>query len=282
MIVSMWQGPRALVISMFLGSFAWAFAFISLPFYVQVISTSDPATTLRWTGWIVGISSLVAVVTGPAWGRLAATGDPKRYYVFIQMLQGVGFFVMAATRTVVELFAARFLLGFMGAASTLAFMIVGREADGSAVRRQVAAVQMAMTVGQVTGPLGGAIAAARLGFRPSFVLGGLILLGSSAFVHWGVTLPAHAERPRAEPRRIHPRDLAVDTAVVLALSMQLFFLTSVLPQVLADLGIAETNLIEVGGWLVFVSAVATALGAVATPTLAGLATERQLMMFMLV
>jgi MFS family permease len=97
-----------------------------------------------------------------------------------------------------------------------------------------------------------------------------------------VTLPAHAERPRAEPRRIHPRDLAVDTAVVLALSMQLFFLTSVLPQVLADLGVAETSLIEVGGWLVFVSAVATALGAVATPTLAGLATERQLMMFMLV
>jgi MFS transporter, DHA1 family, multidrug resistance protein len=278
----MLRGPGALVTSMFLGSFAWAFAFISLPFYVQQISTSGPAATLRWTGWIVGISSLVAVVTGPAWGRWAATGDPKRYYVLIQLLQGLGFFVMAVTRTVLELFAARVLLGFTGAASTLAFMIVGRQMDGPAVRRQVAGVQMAMTIGQVTGPLGGAIAAGRLGFRPSFVLGGLILLGSSAFVHWGVPLVEQAERHRAEDRRIRPRDLALDTAVVLALSMQLFFLTSVLPSVLADLGVAEADFIEVGGWLVFVSAAATALGAAATPKLAGAYTERQLVTAMLV
>jgi hypothetical protein len=46
---------------MFLGSFAWSFAFISLPFYIEAISPYDPATTLRWTGWILGISSLVTV-----------------------------------------------------------------------------------------------------------------------------------------------------------------------------------------------------------------------------
>src|SRR5262245_21741153 len=118
----MWRGPRALIISMFLGSFAWGFAFMILPFYVQAISTSDPATTLQWTGWVVGISSLVAVVTGPAWGRFAASGDPRRYYVLIQLSQGLGFFLMAVTRTVFELFVARCLLGVTGAASTLAFM----------------------------------------------------------------------------------------------------------------------------------------------------------------
>src|SRR5262249_43141296 len=160
-------------------------------------------------------------------------------------------------------------------ASTLAFLMIGRQVDGPAVRRQVAAVQMAMTIGQVTGPLGGAIAAARLGFRPSFVLGGLILGGSSAFVHLGVPPPKQTQRPRLADRRIQPRDLVVDTAIVLALSMQLFFLTSVLPSVLADLGVAESDFIEVGGWLVFVSAAAIALGAAATPKLAVAATERQ-------
>ncbi len=267
---------------MFLGSFAWGFTFISLPFYVQAISTADPAATLRWTGWIVGISSLVAVVTGPAWGRFAAGSDPKRYYVRIQLLQGIGFFGMAATHTLFELFVARFLLGFMGAASTLAFVIVGRGADGPALRRQVAAIQMAMTVGQVTGPLGGAIAAARLGFGASFVLGGLILLGSSAFAHWGVAVPSHAERPQAAPGRIRVRELVVDTSVVLVVSTQLFFLTSVLPQILPGLGVPDPDLIEIGGLLVFVSAAATALGAMGTPRLAGLATERQLVALMLV
>ena len=46
----------------------------------------------------------------------------------------------------------RFVLGAMGAASTLAFIIAGRESDPAEVRRQVAAVQLAMTVGQVLGP----------------------------------------------------------------------------------------------------------------------------------
>ena len=57
-------GP--LTISMFLGSFAWSFAFISLPFYIQAISPYDAAVTLRWAGWILGISSLVTVVTWPS------------------------------------------------------------------------------------------------------------------------------------------------------------------------------------------------------------------------
>src|SRR5262245_33405105 len=216
----MWQGPRALTISMFLGSFAWGFTFISLPFYVQAISTSDAVTTLRWTGWIVGISSLVTVLTGPAWGRWAAAGNPQTYYVLIQLFQGVGFLALAVTRTVFELFVARFVIGFMGAASTLAFLIAGRETDGGRVRGHVAAIQTAMTIGQVTGPLGGAIVSARLGFRPSFVVGGLILLGSAAFVHWGVTLPPAAERPATARGRIRAKDLGVECVVILAVSTQ--------------------------------------------------------------
>ena len=44
------------------GSFAWSFVFVSLPFHIQRISTTDPAATLRWTGWILGITSLVSGV----------------------------------------------------------------------------------------------------------------------------------------------------------------------------------------------------------------------------
>jgi MFS family permease len=272
----MTSGRGAMVISMFLGSFAWGFAFISLPFYVQAISTSDPATTLRWTGWIVGISSLVTVVTGPVWARLASAGDPRRYYVLIQLGQGLGFIAMAATRTMFEVFATRFLVGFTGAASTLAFVIVGREAGGPEVRRHIAAIQMAMTIGQVIGPLGGAIVAARVGFRPSFVVGGLILLGSAAFVQWGVTLPARVRSETAAPRPLRLRQLVADVLVVLTVSTQLFFLTSVLPEILSRLGVPASDLIEFGGILVFVSAIAAGLGAMAVPRLAGLAPERYL------
>ena len=81
-------GP--LTISMFLGSFAWSFAFISLPFYIQSISPYDPATTLRWAGWILGVSSLVTVLTSPAWGRVGERGNPRTQYLLVQVFQGRG------------------------------------------------------------------------------------------------------------------------------------------------------------------------------------------------
>jgi MFS family permease len=267
---------------MFLGSFAWSFAFISLPFYVQAISPHDPATTLRWTGWILGISSLVTVVTSPAWGRVGDRGDPRAQYVWVQLFQGVAFMGMAAARTLPQLFVARLVLGAMGAASTLAFIMAGRHPDPREVRREVAAVQLAMTVGQVLGPLGGATAAARLGFRPSFVVAGVILLGSAAFVQWGVRPGAGLERPRAAQPRVRAVDLVVPVALVLAVSNQLFFLTAVLPQVLPGLGVPSGRVVEVGGLLVFVSAAAAGLGAVLTPRLAALLPERTLLAGLLV
>src|SRR5262249_55987839 len=134
-LVALW----ALPLSMFLGSFAWSFVYVSLPFYVDKLSPYDATATLRWTGWILGISSLITVVTAPLTGRLVQGRDPKRGFVWVQGLQGLGFFFMAAARTLVELLLARVLLGLMGAVSTFAYLIAGRRRGD--VRREVAAIQ---------------------------------------------------------------------------------------------------------------------------------------------
>ncbi len=275
-------GAGSLTVSMALGSFAWGFVFISLPFFISEISTTDPQSTLRWTGWIVGVTSLVTVLTGPAWGRLAASGDPKRYYVLIQLFQGFGFLGMAVSRSLFELLVARIVLGFMGAASTLAFLIVGRERDPRAVQRHVAAIQTAMTSGQILGPLGGAVAAARLGFRGSFVVGAVILLGSAAFVHWGVHVAPDHGRTATVARRAQPGEVAVAFTIVLITSTQVFFLSSVLPQILAGLGADRDHLVELSGLVIFATAAAAALGALATPRLSALLPERRLMAILVV
>ena len=266
---------------MFFGTFAWSFVYVSLPFHIQAISTVDPTATLRWTGWILGISSLVTVVTTPVWGRVAGRGDPKALYVVVEVLQGVGFLGMAAARTLPELFLARFVLGFMGASSTFAFIVAGRARGGGAVRRQVAAVQSAMTVGQVVGPLAGAIAAARIGFRQSFVLGGVILWACAALVRWALPSPPEAgEVPRAaRPARVG--DVVAVALIVLGGSTQVFFLTSILPQILPQLGVAADQTLEVGGILIFVTGVAAAIGVLLTTRLAEFLPERRLIMGLL-
>ncbi len=278
----MLRGPRLLPIAMFFGTFSWSFVYISLPFHIQRITTTDAATTLRWTGWILGITPLVTVLTAPLWGRYAGRGSPMRFYVVTQLLQGLAFFGMAAARTLPELFLSRLLLGIMGAASTFAFIISGRAPDPREVRRQVAAVQSAMTVGQVIGPLAGAIAAARLGFRQSFVLGGFVLFACAALVRWGIPESSSTGDMVTGDRSAHVRDVLAVAAIVLGASTQIFFLVSILPQILPDMGVRADDTLETGGILIFASGAAAALGSVLAPRLSEFVPERKLLIVLLV
>lgn len=276
------RGEYVLPTSMFFGSFAWSFVFVSLPFHIKGLSTLDEVSTLRWTGWIIGISPLVTVATAPFWGRFAGRGDPKAYYVVVEMLQGISFFGMAIARTLPELFLARLILGAMGAASTFSFIIAGRMGEPAAIRRQVAALQSGMTVGQVVGPLAGAIVAARLGFRASFIVGGLILLGCAGLVRWGVP-----DSPPARPgaatstRRVGTREIAAVCVIILGGSTQIFFLNAILPRILPDFGVAAAEMLEVGGMIIFVSGLAAAAGSLLAPRLAELFPERRLIAVLL-
>jgi MFS transporter, DHA1 family, multidrug resistance protein len=267
---------------MFLGSFAWSFVYVSLPFYIQRMSTWDAAATLRWTGWILGIAPLATVATAPFWGRFAGRGNPKTYFVATQYFQGVAFLGMAAARTLPEMFLARLILGFMGAASTFAFISAGRADDAGEVRRQIAGMQSAMTVGQVIGPLCGAIAAARVGFRGSFVVGAAVLFACGLLVQAGVGASAAPPPAERRQRRGHWREVIVVSLLVLGASTQIFFLTSILPQVMAELGIAAERTLEIGGIIVFASGAAAAIGSVAAPRLAEVLPERRLVAALLV
>src|SRR5262245_4829450 len=173
-----------LAVVMFLVSFAWSSVYVGLPFYVERITRTQPDTTIAWTGWILGISSLVGMVASPLWARYAAQADARTTLVVLQVLQGLGFLGAAFADSPLELFVARFLLGAVGATSTLLFMLAGEASDPAERRQKLALIQSANTTGQIVAPLVGAVAAARLGFRLSFAFGGLVLTGCGALVQW--------------------------------------------------------------------------------------------------
>src|SRR6266403_77763 len=125
---------QVLPLAMFFGSFSWSFVYISLPFHIQRISTSDAAGTLTWTGWIMGITPLATVLTAPLWGRWAERGNPRTLNAMVQVTQGLAFLGTAAARTLIELFLCRIVLGVTGAASTFAFVSAGRSDDPRVVR----------------------------------------------------------------------------------------------------------------------------------------------------
>jgi DHA1 family multidrug resistance protein-like MFS transporter len=264
---------------MFFGSFAWSFVFVSLPFYIQKMSTVDATATLRWTGWILGVSSLVTVVTAPFSARLFGERHPRRSFIWTQLLQGSGFFLMAAGAPCPSS-SSRMLLGFMGAVSTFAFIMVGR--SGGDVRRGIASIQSGMTLGQVLGPAVGAFAAARIGFRGSFIAAGFMLWACAAMVAWGVADRPVTRAERERPQTASVREVATVCLLVLAGSIQIFFLTAILPQVLPRLGVAPAMTLEVGGLLLFVTGAAAAVGSFIAPRLGEIVGDRRTIVWFLV
>lgn len=258
----------ALPVSMFLGSFSWSFVHVSLPFYIQALSTYDAATTLRWTGFILGISPLITVISAPISGRIAGQRDPKKAFVMTQALQGSGFVLMAFARSLPEMLFARMLLGAMGAVSTFAFIMAGR--SGGDVRREVSEIQLGMTLGQVLGPAVGALTAARLGFRLSFILAAGMLGVCAAMVLWVPSGRGRAPGTPAQSRAssVSIRELTTVCGLVLACLTQVFFLTAILPQVLPRLGVPRESMLEVGGLVLLADGLAMALGSMAAPRVA--------------
>src|SRR5438034_968156 len=135
---------------MFFGSFAWSFVFVSLPFHIQRISPLDPAATLRWTGWILGITSLVTVVTAPVWGRevaavtLIVLGGSIQIFFFTSILPHVltGFDVEASR----HLEVGGMLIFVTGVAAALGAMAVPRLAELFPERRLVAALLVTSSI----------------------------------------------------------------------------------------------------------------------------------------
>jgi MFS family permease len=134
----------------------------------------------------------------------------------------------------------------------------------------------------VIGPLAGAIAAARLGFHESFVLGGLVLVACGALVHWGVPASGAREERRAAAGPTPWREVMAVALMLMAGSTQIFFLTSILPQVLPPLGVEPARTLEVGGFVIFASGAAAALGSMLAPRLSDVWPEHRLIVALLV
>jgi MFS family permease len=126
------------------------------------------------------------------------------------------------------------------------------------------------------------VAAARLGFRLTYLIGALVLVISASLLQWGMPSPPPVSREAAAERRMLTRDLVLASALILMASSQETFLAAVMPSVLPGLGVDVDDLVEAGGLLIFVAGAAAALGGLAAPILAEQISERRLLAGLLV
>lgn len=258
----------ALPPAVFLLMFGWTSVWATLPFYVHELTPHDPVAALHWTGWILGISPLATMITTPVWVRVASA-NPVRWYAMAQVIQGLCFVAMVPASSLLTLLLARLVLGASGPAATYAFIIAARRGSPG-LAREMAVMQSTMTLGQVFGPLAGALTVTHHGYAASFLLAAVSCWASAALVFWGVPrLPAAS--PAVSQASSEVRSwLEIARICLLALIgySEVQFLSAVLPDLLPRLGVPAIEGVQVAGWITFLSGLALALGALVAAPLA--------------
>ena len=134
--------------------------------------------------------------------------------------------------------------------------------------------QAGITLGHIVGPLAGALSADLVGFYGAFLAGAAVMVVAYGLCEWGMTdIPPFTPPPGAEPVRGHR--LAAAWLLCFAAALQVTFLPSVLPEVMATLGVPATRALRAAGLVVFSYGVASILGSTVMTRLAGRWGERR-------
>jgi MFS family permease len=251
---------QVVVLSQFITAFSWTYVYIFLPFYIQQISPYEREGTLMWTGWILGITGIASTIFAPIWGGMAAKVSPKRLYETGMLVQAGFMVLMGFTRSLPVLLLLRLLIGCVGGLSTIALIIMmSASSTREKITGNVGLFQAALTSGQIAGPIAGAFSAELIGYRGTFLVGGALMLVAFAHVHLRLS---RVSRFRPElPQPSHSRrGLAAGWLLCFAASIQIAFLPSVLPEILAGLRIAQTEAVRTAGLIVFAYGVTSVLG----------------------
>lgn len=251
-----------MVVAQFGLAFSINYLLVFLPFYIRSISGLSEAATLLWTGLVLGAAPAASAIASPLWGLLTARVSPKRLYERGLLSHSLVVAAIAFTTNLPLLLALRLLQGIMGGISTIAIIIIGAVSPRAALTGHIGLLNSALTAGVLLGPPVGAALAAAAGFRPAILSAAVLIAGSLLFCHWCLP-PVPPQQPAPGATRVAGRRLAADWLVSLTAMVQIVFLPSVLPQVLAGYGITGERAVATAGLVVMAYGTTAAAGAAA-------------------
>ena len=164
-----WQlNLYALLAVLFVAFIGFSFSSPFLPFLVRHLGVTEPQTVALWSGVLIGLGPLSAVIASPLWGRLA-----DRIGGRVLLLRTVfGFAVLnalsAMAADVWQLAVLRLLMGALGGFTAVALSMASLSAPPERTTHAIALVQSAQILGQMVGPALGGLLADHWGIRAAF------------------------------------------------------------------------------------------------------------------
>jgi DHA1 family multidrug resistance protein-like MFS transporter len=170
-----------------------------LPMYVQALGVTERAQVAVWSGVISGSAALTMAVLAPVWGVLADRYGRKPMLVRSMVGGAIVVAAMGFVGDVWQLLAVRLVQGAVTGSQAAAAALVAAATPASNVGFALGLISTAVQVGNTIGPVIGGITVGSLGFRGSFVLGGILLLIGGLMAIFWVDEPPNRARHRPGP-----------------------------------------------------------------------------------
>ncbi|WP_420920054.1 multidrug efflux MFS transporter [Bacillus halotolerans] len=158
--------------------------FLSL--YIETLSTFSNGFVQRWSGYVFGITFLMAFLVSPFWGRF---GD-KRGYKKILLTTGTGIAVsillMGFVTSVYQLFFLRMAMGLVTGFIPTSLAMISAQTPKSSAGKTLGTLQMGQVSGSLFGPLLGGVLADHFGFTYTFFITSFVIFLAVLLVLFGV------------------------------------------------------------------------------------------------
>ena len=267
-------------------SFGYTLVMPFLPIYVRQLGVETTGGIALWSGLILAASPLMASLMGPLWGRLGDRRGMKMLATRATAVNAVCWFLMGFSQNVWQLFVLRLLLGLLGGFNNVSVALVTQLSPKERVPSIIGTLQSMMILSAAIGPFFGGILAASIGIRSTFLITGLINLGSFLSVALLYDDQKVAKTEDLSAEEIRSREAAAGfwkRPEYFTTLLVLFFVSMadrtfgpIIPLFLEELGTPRTRLAMVSGAVISIAAFGEALSAWLSGKLASRVTLRRL------
>jgi MFS transporter, DHA1 family, multidrug resistance protein len=268
-------------LSQFGTAFSFNFVMVFLPFVVYDISPYSSKVTLIWMGFIMAAPNFAAALASPFWGSLASRHSAKTIFMGGLLSHAIIVFLMGFVSSLPLLLGFRIIQGIFGGISTVGLIIVSSSSSREWAPRDIGLFQNAVTLGQLSGPPLGALAATSLGYKGAFISASGLVFITLAFCYYYVRgVPIQEERSSLMKGDRVTRKLIVKWGVCFVSTIQLMFLPSVLPDVFRGFHVKQNIAINLAGLVVMLYTAAAMAGTYLLCRLAVKVTSQRLILIL--
>ncbi|WZL71959.1 MFS transporter [Clostridiaceae bacterium 35-E11] len=147
-----------------------------MPFYIQELGVTDPDQLKLYTGILNAAPALAMGIMAPIWGMLSDKWGKKLMLLRSMLFASFILAGMGLVKSVEHLVVLRVLQGFFTGTVTASAALVASDAPSHRLSYALGFLSSSTFIGYSAGPAIGGFIAEGVGYRISFIIGGILML----------------------------------------------------------------------------------------------------------